>query len=803
MKNPFLRSALALALFGGALTALAMAPKPVPPHARETLSFDPGWRFLKGDAPGAEQSTFADAAWRTLDVPHDWSIEGPFEEKAPTSGAGAFLPSGVAWYRKHFSLPARAVGRRVFIEFDGVMQNSDVWINGHLLGHRPFGYVSFCYELTDYLNLGDNATNVLAVRTDTSFQPASRWYSGAGIYRHVRLVTTSPVHIDHDGAFVTTPKIFQGLATVRVTGRAVNQSTTPRDLALDISIIRPDGTKVGSGSSATLHVEAGRSIDLMAELSAFKAQLWSPESPSLYQAVVRLRSGNETLDERSETFGIRDAHFESATGFWLNGKNLKLLGACVHQDGGAFGSAVPVAVWEQRLMALREIGVNALRTAHNPPDPSFLDLCDRLGFLVMDELFDCWTVGKPGLDGQALKDYHLFFNEWSGTDARDTVKRDRNHPSVILWSSGNEIHDTPQEEKAKQILAGLVQVFHENDPTRPVTQALFRPNVSHDYTNGLADLLDVIGTNYRDTELIAAWRAKPGRKIIGTEQQHDRRTWLTLRDTPAEAGQFLWTGVDYLGESRQWPTVSSGAGLVDRTGAIKPLGRERQSWWSEKPMVAIARRVAPTQFAQGDPGFVPLNRRQVQFADWSPANREPHDENIEVYSNCGSVELFLDDRSLGALPINADASPRAWKVPFAPGTLRAVAKNHGQTVATEELRTAGAPAKIVLATNRARLSLSFDDVAVVTALIVDAQGAVVPGASYGISFSVKGPGAVVAVDNADAASHESFQTSERHAFQGRAIAFVKAGAASGQIKLTASAPGLTSGTIVLEASNAR
>jgi beta-galactosidase len=255
--------------------------------------------------------------------------------------------------------------------------------------------------------------------------------------------------------------------------------------------------------------------------------------------MVSVRAKGVSLDEEAVTFGIRDARFESETGFWLNGKNFKLLGACLHQDGGAFGSAVPVAVWEQRLTALREIGVNAIRTAHNPPDPGFLDLCDRMGFLVMDELFDCWTVGKPGLDGQALKDYHLYFNEWSKTDARDTVRRDRNHPSVILWSSGNEIHDTPQEEKAKQILAGLVAVFHENDPTRPVTQALFRPNVSHDYTNGLADLLDVIGTNYRDTELLAAWRAKPGRKIIGTEQQHDRRTWLTLRDNAAEAGRFL------------------------------------------------------------------------------------------------------------------------------------------------------------------------------------------------------------------------------------------------------------------------
>ena len=325
-----------------------------------------------------------------------------------------------------------------------------------------------------------------------------------------------------------------------------------------------------------------------------------------------------------------------------------LKGVCLHEDGGAFGAAVPLAIWEQRLTTLKTLGVNAIRTAHNPPAPEFLDLCDRMGFLVMDEFFDCWTVAKNPYD------YHLFFDEWSLRDERDAILRDRNHPSVIIYSVGNEIHDTPNAALAKKILSGLVATAHEADPTRAVTQALFRPNVSHDYDNGLADLLDVIGTNYRDTELLAAQRAKPDRKIIGTEQRHDRQTWLWLRDNPSHAGQFLWTGVDYLGESRRWPLVNHSSGLLDRTGAVKPRSFERQSWWSDAPMVRIMRRTAPDDRMPDDPGYGGEElHTQVEFADWTPRNPKPHDETVEAYSNCEEVELFLNGKSLGAQKINS------------------------------------------------------------------------------------------------------------------------------------------------------
>jgi beta-galactosidase len=766
--------------------------------ARETLNFDSDWHFFKGDAAGAEDSGFDDSHWRKLDVPHDWSIEGPFSKTNKTGGAGAFLPGGVAWYRKEFSLPEKFLGKRIFIEFDGVMQNSDVWINGFHLGHRPNGYVSFGYELTDtVLNYGSDgvAVNVLAVRADTSAQPASRWYSGAGIYRHVRLVITGPVHFAENGVFISTPQADEKQARVHIESAVVaqgaNEKNLPREVTVHTAIISPDGKNLGAVESNVV-LSNGAAGELKQEFGFQNPELWSLDDPKLYRAVSTILSGDKILDEVTNTFGVRHFEFRADTGFWLNGKNFKIKGVCLHHDGSAFGAAVPLGVWEHRLAQLKKLGVNAIRTAHNPPAPEFLDLCDRMGFLVMDEFFDCWTVGKNPFD------YHLFFNDWSKIDARDTVRRDRNHPGIILYSVGNEIHDTPNADLAKKILSGLVAVCHENDPTRPVTQALFRPNASHDYDNGLADMLDVVGTNYRDNELLAAQRAHPGWKIIGTEQRHDRQTWLWMRDNPSHSGQFLWTGVDYLGESRFWPLAGHASGLLDRTGEIKPMAFPRESWWSEKPVVRMARRVAKDDAMPTDPGYGgPELHTEVQFADWTPRDLNPHDENVEVYSNCEDVELFLNGKSLGAKKINADASPRIWVVKFEPGALKAVGKNGGQVADTFELRTGGKPEKIILSATPQNLAPGWDNVSFVNATVVDANGIAIPNASDLISFKISGPGKIAAVDSADNSSHEPFQATERRAFHGRCQAIVKATAARGSIVVTATAPGLSDGKITL------
>ncbi|MBV9923403.1 MAG: DUF4982 domain-containing protein [Acidobacteria bacterium] len=785
ITNAFVLLLAALGLF----CASARAQKREEP-VRAVASFDAGWRFFNGDVREAEVPSYPDESWRLLDVPHDWSIEGPFEESNPTGKDGAYLPAGFGWYRKHFALNPKLLGRRVFVEFDGVMANSDVWINGHHLGRRPYGYIGFQYELTKYINpLGEN---VIAVRADNSGQPASRWYTGAGIYRHVRLVLTEQVHIEHWGTFVTTPRVTDASATVDVRSTVVNQSAAARNVSLEVSIVAPDGKTVATAETKPRQLAAGETADFTQELSVGNPSRWDIRTPNLYRAVARVRERGRTLDDEAVTFGIREFKFEPATGFWLNGRNFKLKGVCLHHDGGAFGAAVPLRVWERRLELLRRFGANAIRTAHNPPAPEFLDLADRMGFIVMDENFDAWTVAKRPFD------YHLYFNEWSKIDTQDMVRRDRNHPSVVIYSAGNEIHDTPQPELAKRILGGLIEVFHREDPTRPVTQALFRPNVSHDYDNGLADMLDVVGQNYREKEILAAYQQKPTRKILGTENTHVREQWLALRDNPPYAGQFLWTGIDYLGESPGWPLISFNFGLLDRTGTPRPLAYQRLSWWGEVPVVYAVRRVAPTPLAPTDPGYGNDRRPQVLYGDWTPGDLKPHEENVEVYSNAEQVELFLNGRSLGSKPRPSDDAPRNWAVPFEPGTLKAVGSVGGKVVATHELKTAGKPARVVLSADKPQLANVWDDVVYVEATVVDGNGVVVPSANDLVTFNVAGPGRVAAVDNGDIAGHEPFQASQRRAYQGRCFAVLKASAPKGRIGVTATAAGLAPATISVE-----
>jgi len=764
--------------------------------ARVTTALDTDWRFSTAPAEAPEQPSFDDSAWRQVTVPHDWSIEGPFSPTNQTGCAGAYLPAGIGWYRKHFTLPNRDRERQIFVQFEGVMANSDVWINGFHLGHRPSGYVGFDYELTGHLKF-DGKDNVLAVEADNSQQPASRWYEGAGIYRHVRLISMAAVHLADNGVFVTTPEIVPDQARVHIESVITNASSTPRKITLRSRLLAPHGSLAGE-ISTPLVITNNTTATVEQDVKLTNPQLWDLDNPRLYQVVSEVRTEWHALDDQTTTIGLREAKFEPDTGFWLNGKNFKLKGVCLHQDGGAFGVAVPLSVWEQRLTTLKSLGVNAIRTAHNPPAPEFLDLCDRLGFLVLDEMFDCWMVGKNSLDGEKLQDYHLYFADWSLIDTADITRRDRNHPSIFAYSAGNEIHDTPNPARAKKILSGLVAVFHENDPGRPVTQALFRPNVSGDYHNGLADLLDVVGQNYRENEILAAHQQVSARKILGTENRHDRPTWLALRDNAPYAGQFLWTGIDYLGETTRWPEIGHGSGLLDRTGLVRPLAYERQSWWSDRPMVALGRRLGPNDAMPTDPGYGGAERHtQVVFADWSPSAPGANPQTVEAYSNCQEVELFLNGQSLGNQPLPADASPRVWHVPFAPGTLLAVAKNDGVVVATNELRTAGAPARILLTSDRPSLSPAADDVVAVRATVVDDQGVRIPNAADDISFSVAGPGVVAATDNGDNRAHDPFSTPHRPAYGGQCVAFVKA-IGTGKFVVAASAPGLKQGWITFK-----
>jgi beta-galactosidase len=776
--SSFCQLALA-ALSLGALPAAHAQPAP-----RIVTAFDGDWRFFQQDAPAAAQIAFDDAKWQPVAVPHDWSIAGPYDQAAPTGRGGGYLPAGVGWYRKRFALPETDRARRVIIEFDGVMANSEVWINGFKVGQRPYGYSSFRYDLTGHLNYG-KSQNVVAVRADNSVQPASRYYTGAGIYRHVRLLSMAPAHFSEGGVFVmATPAERQGAAQtadLTVQAEVQNEAATSGEYTLHTDILDPSGQTVQTTETRQT-IAAGKTATFNQTLRLMKAvQLWSLQSPSRYRAVATLRAGSTPLDNLTTPFGIRTAKFDAATGFSLNGVSLKIKGVCLHHDAGALGAAVPLAAWERRLSLLKEVGVNAIRTAHNPVAPEFLDLCDRMGFLVLDETFDTWTAAK----NHGEQGYNRFFTEWWAADTRAMVLRDRNHPSIVLYSVGNEVHDNLNEPAGFQKYKQQQDLIHQLDPTRPVTMALFRPGQSKVYENGFAEIMDVVGQNYRENELVAAHQAKPARKVIGTENTHALSAWLAQRDNPFMAGQFLWTGFDYLGEA-DWPETTNNQGLFDRTGGWRPLGYQRQSWWSDKPVVHVVRH-------EENAGAGPL------VANWTPTDFDTYDDaKVQVYSNCDEVELFLNGKSLGTKPKPADDSPRAWDVTFAKGTLRAVARNEGQEAATDELRTAGPPARIVLSTSRPRLGTGWDDVAYVTARVVDANGVLCPNADQQLTFSLTGPGALAAVDNGNVASHEPYQARQRKVYQGQCIALVKATGASGKLSLKASAAGLTDGAITLD-----
>jgi len=767
--------------------------------ARQVVNFNDSWRFLQSDASDAQQPAFDDSKWRSLSVPHDWAIAGPIAQSNPSGQGGGFFPEGVGWYRKDFALGSADAHKHIYVVFDGVMANSDVWINGFHLGKRPYGAVSFYYELTGHLNFGTGAQNVLAVRCDNSQQPASRWYQGAGIYRPVRLVILNDIHLEPWSTFVTTPVATKDSATISVRSTVVNESDAPAQVALGLQLQLPDGNSLLTTkpvASKPTTVAPHSTVDITVAFALPHPELWDIDHPALHTLHVSLHSTpGATADDEAIAFGIREFHFDADTGFWLNGRNFKIKGAALHIDGGAFGIAVPMAVYERRLLALRALGVNAIRTAHNPPSPEFLDLCDRLGFLVMDEMFDCWTVGKNPYD------YHLYFQQWAMRDTRDAVRRDRNHPSIILWSAGNEIHDTPNAELAKKILSALVTDFHENDPTRPVTQALFRPNVSHDYDDGLADLLDVVGQNYRENELLAAHTQKPSRKILGTENTHDRNQWLAMRDHPAYSGQFVWTGVDYLGEAGEgggWPLFTNGDGLLDRTAAPRARAFERESWWATTPNIHIVRRIAPNDKTAVDPGYENLPKaHQSLYLDWSPTDRAPHTETVEVYTNAEEADLLLNGKSLGRQTLHADASPLLWKVPFEPGSLTAVGYTGGHEVARNELRTAGQAVAIRLTPERASFAAGLDEVLYVHADVVDASGTVVPDAGNQLKFSATG-GLIRAVDNGSNVDHDPFQADTRHVFQGRSILMLQA-TQPGTITVLATTAGLQPASVSVQA----
>jgi beta-galactosidase len=797
------------------LAALTVSASPATAQ-RQRLSMDPGWRFTLGDPAGAERPAFDDQQWRRLDLPHDWSVEGTLRQDAPGGGRVGYLPTGIGWYRKAFRLPAGARGRVAWLEFDGVYRYSDVWINGFHLGRRPYGYSSFVYDVTDHLVAG---INVVAVRVDNSAQPNSRWYSGSGIYRHVWLTLLDPVHVAHWGTYVTTPRADSSGADVVIRTRVENGSAAAHGGVLR-SVVRDGAGREVARMDTSFSVPAGQTVEIEQRLRVDAPRLWSMEAPNLYALRSEVLDGQRAADALTTPFGIRTIAWDRDRGFLLNGRPVKLKGVNLHHDGGAVGAAVPERVWERRLGVLKAMGANAIRTSHNPPAPEFLDLCDRLGFLVMAEAFDEWTYGK------VPEGYHKDFAEWSERDVTDFVHRDRNHPSIVLWSAGNEIgeQDTPE---GVPVLRRLVEIFHREDPTRPVTTG--NDHIAADggrATLPFLNALDIVGYNYVDRwherrELFAEQdrHDHPDWRMIGTESVsasdefgrgyslgndtavvrpnyttgmlRAERLWKWVATHDYFAGDFMWTGIDYLGESF-WPNRGFGSAPVDITGRPKATFYLYQSLWTDRPVLHL----------------VP---------HWNWPGRRGQLIPVLAYTNCNTVELFLNGRSLGVKRLefpaqgttggwNSYAQPvvnattddlhLTWDVPYEPGVLRAVGKRRDGTVACQaEMRTAGPAAAIRLTVDRDTIAAEPGDVAHVTFEIVDSAGTVAPTAGDLVRFTVSG-GSIVALDNADLQDHDAYQSDRRHAFEGRGLAILRA-AVPGLLRLTASADGLHDASVTV------
>ncbi len=776
---------------------------------REHLSLDPGWRFTRGDVAGAQAPAFDDRQWRVVDLPHDWSIEGPFAENSPGGGRIGYLPTGIGWYRRTFTLPASAARRRVWLELDGVYMNSDVWINGTPLGRRPSGYAAQTHDLTPHLARG---RNVIAVRVDNSAQPNSRYYTGSGITRHTWLTIADPVHVAHWGTFVATPVIDSTSAQVVVKTRVENADSGTRVGTVRSIVLDRAGTEVARDETA-FTISAGQSEQVEQRITVHQPLLWSPDSPAMYTLRQIVLDGKRQADDVATPFGIRAIAFDKDRGFLLNGQRLKLNGVNLHHDGGAFGAAVPERVWERRFAILKEMGTNAIRTAHNPFAPEFLDLADRMGFVVMNEAFDEWRSGKVS------EGYHKSFDEWSERDLSEFVRRDRNHPSVVLWSAGNEIGEQSQAT-GHEVLKRLQDIIHREDPTRLVTTG--NDQIYADRTPAkltFLNTLDVVGYNYVDRwherrELYATTDRldHPEWKMIGTESSafggvrggyslgpdsttvrasyvsqmiRPEQLWKFVSLHDYYAGDFMWTGMDYLGETN-WPSKGAGSGPVDMAGFPKDAFYFYQSQWTSKPVLHV-------------------------LPHWNWNGREGQLIPVIAFTNCQAVELFLNGRSLGEKRLefprqgtsggwNTYARPQVlpttsdlhltWDVPYAPGVLRAVGKREGRDCSVAEVKTAGAPASIRLSVDRDTIAALPSDLAHVKVEVLDAAGVLVPTADTRMRFTVDG-GRVVATDNGNLRDLEPFAASERRAFNGLALAYVKSDR-PGRMHVTAAADGLAS-----------
>jgi beta-galactosidase len=781
--------------------------------AQHKTGFNDDWKFYLGDDSLARLSIYNDAEWRKLNLPHDWSIEGPFSDTHATSFNQGALPAGIGWYRKKFKLPPSAKDKVITIIFDGIYRNSEVWINGRYLGKRPNGYVGFQYEMTPHLKFG-NEENVIAVRVDNSLQPSSRWYTGSGIYRNVWLQITNKIFIDRNTVFIRTRDFRPKEARVDIHLRVINQTGVMSKYQLRFKFFDSGGKLVTASEMSPKQFGITDLGSHSYTTQVAMPRLWSPKTPALYKVLIQMIQNSKVVDEVEIIFGFRYFDFDAAEGFFLNGKPFKILGVCMHHDLGALGAAVNKQAIARQLKILKAMGCNAIRTAHNPPAPELLELCDKMGFLVMDEAYDMWKKKKNKFD------YSADFDQWHKKDLQDIVRRDRNHPSVFMWSIGNEIREQ-FDTSGTRIAKELVQAVKDLDPTRPVTSALTEnlPEKNYIYQS---KALDVLGFNYKHGDYAKLPSRFPGQKFLATEtasalatrghyempsdsfriwppnakstthgnpdktvSAYDNtfaywggtheETWKAVKKNDFISGIFVWSGFDFLGEPvpYQWPSRSSYYGIVDLAGFPKDVYYLYQSEWTNKPVLHI-------------------------FPHWN----WPPGKQVDVwayYSQADEVELFLNGRSLGKKQKSGDSMHIMWRVPFEPGVLKAVSKKEGKIVLIREIQTAGTPYAIQIKADRNIIAADGKDLSFVTVCVVDKAGNLVPDANNLIKFTLEGPGSIAGLDNGDPVSHQPFKGKSYPVFHGMGLAIIQSTRNGGSIVLTATSHGLIQSSINVKA----
>ncbi|KJD34346.1 glycoside hydrolase [Tamlana nanhaiensis] len=783
-------------------------------RARIVEDFNFNWQFQLGDFPKAVDSTFKSDDWRTLNLPHDWSIEGDFSEEHPAKPEGGALPTGVAWYRKTFKLSETNKNKIISIEFDGVYRKSEVWINGHYLGIRPNGYISFAYDLSDHLNFG-NATNVIAVKVDNSEQPNSRWYSGSGIYRNVRLVTTEKLHVAHWGTYVTTPEISTEKGTVNLEVTLQNDSEIKKQFKLVSTILNAENLEVASVTSEGEIAKNSLAVNNQ-NFEVLNPNLWDTENPYLYKIVTKVFENDHLVDDYETPLGFRFFNFDAEKGFSLNGKPTKMRGVCLHHDNGALGAVANYEAIKRKLQIMKDMGVNAIRVSHNPSSLELLELCDDMGFIVQVEAFDVWKKKK------VKADYNLYWDEWHEQDLKDFVKRDRNFPSVMMWSIGNEIREQ-FDSTGVSITKKLVNIVKSLDKTRPVTCALTE-NVPEKNFIYQSEALDLLGFNYKHADYDSFPKNFKGQKIIASESvsaletrghydlpsteikrwppAHNQpfdgnddltvsaydqvsaywgatheESWKAVKARDYIAGTFIWTGFDYIGEPipYPYPARSSYFGIVDLAGFPKDVYYMYQSEWSKKDVLHI---------------FPHWNWEAGQTVDvWA------------YYNNADEVELFLNGTSLGKKSKENDDLHVMWQVPFEAGTLKAVSRKNGTTVLEKEIHTAFEATKLELEPHKTTIKNDYYDLVYVAVNVLDEGNNLVPNADNLIEFEVSGGGKIVGVDNGYQASLEPFKANYRKAYNGKCLVIIQSNGKLENIELTAISNGLTSKSITINTSN--